>query len=103
MKNALSSADIKRAIQSSLKFSTNKISFKYVVAKTPGFVFSLSRRLGSAVERNLFKRRARYFLSKNATGNVIVFIQPKKQLKKIKNPFNHFKLFEEFLNKKNDK
>ena len=35
--------------------------------------------------------------------NIVVFVRPKKQLKKIKNPLNHFKLFSEFLNKENSK
>jgi len=103
LKSSLSSSSIKRALQSPLKFSTKKISFKYILSGSPGLVFSLSTRLGSAVERNLFKRRARFFLREKINKNIVVFVQPKKQLKKIKNPLNHFKLFSEFLNKENGK
>tara|TARA_Y100000389_G_C17437802_1_gene506628 strand:+ start:994 stop:1308 length:315 start_codon:yes stop_codon:yes gene_type:complete len=100
LKSSLSSSSIKRALQSPLKFSTKKIFFKYARSDSSGLVFSLSTRLGSAVERNLFKRRARFFLREQINKKIIIFVQPKKQLKKIKNPLNHFKLFGEFLNKK---
>ena len=100
MKNSLRSLDIDQAIKSPLTFTTNKISFKYVTSDHRGLVFSLSTRLGSAVERNLFKRRARQFIKQKLTKNIVVFIRPKKQLKTIKNPLKHFKLFQEFLNKK---
>tara|TARA_X000001036_G_scaffold159808_1_gene151625 strand:- start:443 stop:757 length:315 start_codon:yes stop_codon:yes gene_type:complete len=103
LKSSLSSSSIKRALQSPLKFSTKKISFKYAGADSPGLVFSLSTKLGSAVERNLFKRRARFFLREKINKNIVIFVRPKKQLKKIKNPLNHFKLFSEFLNKENSK
>ena len=100
MKNSLSSLDISQAIKSPLTFTTNKISFKYLKSDCPGLVFSLSTRLGSAVERNLFKRRARQFIKQTLNKNIIVFVRPKKQLKTIKNPLKHFNLFQEFLNKK---
>tara|TARA_A100000164_G_C21780911_1_gene710970 strand:+ start:577 stop:891 length:315 start_codon:yes stop_codon:yes gene_type:complete len=103
LKSSLSSSSIKRALQSPLKFSTKKISFKYAGSGSPGLVFSLSAKLGSAVERNLFKRRARFFLREKINKNIVIFVRPKKQLKKIKNPLNHFKLFSEFLNKENSK
>ena len=103
MKSSLSSSSIKRALQSPLKFSTKKISFKYAGSDSHGLVFSLSTKLGSAVERNLFKRRARFFLREKINKNIVIFVRPKKQLKKIKNPLNHFKLFSEFLNKENVK
>lgn len=100
MKNSLSSLEISQAIKSPFTFTTNKISFKYVESDCRGLVFSLSTRLGSAVERNLFKRRARQFIKQKLNQTVIVFVRPKKQLKTIKNPLKHFKLFQDFLNKK---
>jgi len=100
LKGSLSSFDITAAIKSPNTFTTNKISFKYTGSKSAGVVFSLSKRLGSAVERNLFKRRARLFILHRLNKKIAVFIQPKKQLKTIKNPIKHFKLFQEFLNKK---
>tara|TARA_B100001250_G_scaffold25218_1_gene20955 strand:- start:7281 stop:7589 length:309 start_codon:yes stop_codon:yes gene_type:complete len=99
LKSSLSSFDISAAIKSPNAFVTNKISFKYIAAENTGVVFSLSTRLGSAVERNLFKRRARQFILQRIDNNVAVFIRPKKQLKTIKNPIKHFKLFQRFLNK----
>jgi len=100
LKSSLSSFDISAAIKSPNSFATNKISFKYIDAEKTGVVFSLSTRLGSAVERNLFKRRARQFILKQLNNKTAVFIRPKKQLKTIKNPIKHFKLFQEFLIKK---
>jgi len=100
LKSSLSSFEIAAAIKSPNTFTTNKISFKYTDAKSAGVVFGLNTRLGSAVERNLFKRRARPFVLRCLDKRVAVFVRPKKQLKTIKNPIKHFKLFQEFLNKK---
>ena len=99
MKSPLSSFLIKQTLGSSLRFSTKKIIFKYIDSKSPGIIFSLSKNLGSAVERNLFKRRARYFIRNRLNKSVTVFIKPTKKLKKIKKPLNHFKLFNEHLAK----
>jgi len=101
LKSPLNSFLIKQTIRSSLRFSTKKIIFRYVDSKNPGIIFSLSKNLGSAVERNLFKRRARYFIRSRLSKSVTVFIKPTKKLKKIKKPLNHFKLFNEHLAKKN--
>jgi ribonuclease P protein component len=101
LKNPLSSFLIKQAIDSSFRFSTKKIAFRYVDSKSPGIIFSLSKNLGSAVERNLFKRRARYFVRNELSKSVTIFVKPTKKLKKIKKPLNHFKLFNEHLAKKN--
>tara|TARA_S200000501_G_scaffold51922_6_gene42039 strand:- start:212 stop:526 length:315 start_codon:yes stop_codon:yes gene_type:complete len=101
LKSPLSSFLIKQTLGSSLRFSTKKIIFKYIDSKSPGIIFSLSKNLGSAVERNLFKRRARYFIRNRLNKSVTVFIKPTKKLKKIKKPLNHFKLFNEHLAKKN--
>ena len=105
MRKSISSASIAAVIKSQNVFTTNKVFFKYVRAEHAGTVFSLSSKLGLAVERNLFKRQARQFVKQKLDKNILVFIRPKKQLKTIKNPLKHFKLFEEFLNKnikKND-
>ena len=105
MIKSASSTSIAAVIKSPNVFTTNKVSFKYVSSEHAGAVFSLSSKLGSAVERNLFKRRARQFVKQGLNKNILVFVRPKKQLKTIKNPLKHFKLFEEFLNKnakKND-
>ena len=101
MKNSLSPLNIAAAIKSPSVFTTNKVSFKYIKAEDAGVAFSLNTRLGSAVERNLFKRRARQFVRQQLHQKIVVFIRPKKQLKTIKNPLKHFKLFQGFLNKKN--
>jgi len=101
LKSPLSSFLIKQTIRSSHCFSTKKIIFRYVASKSPGIIFSLSKSLGSAVERNLFKRKARYFVRNRLSKSVTIFIKPTKKLKKIKKPLNHFKLFNEHLAKKN--
>ena len=103
MRKSASSTSIAAVIKSPNVFTTNKVSFKYISAQHAGVVFSLSYKLGSAVERNLFKRQARQFVKQKLNKNILVFIRPKKQLKTIKNPLKHFKLFEEFLNKNTKK
>lgn len=59
MKHSLSSQDFKRVLQTGILVKFNTIKFSYKINFKHNVGFTVSKKYGNAVSRNLFKRRCR--------------------------------------------
>ena len=69
-------------MRNSKTFFANGLLLQYVYNKNPLIGFSVSKKYGSAVKRNLFKRRCRSAYKKiliNKNCNVSIVFNPKEQ------------------------
>jgi len=78
VKHSVTSKDFKKILFHSKSLLVGDLLF-YYKENTPGISFIVSKKLGSAVLRNQFKRRCRMlFFKKNKTLQII--IRPQKKL-----------------------
>jgi len=83
-----------RIIKSRTKFINQGIGVQFCISNSPHVGFILPSSLGSACQRNLFKRRCREALL-NISKNISVLIKPKSlnvTYKDIIDTFNNIKL-----------
>ena len=76
----MSSSQFSQTILSGCSFSTSSIVFTYLNDSEISIVFSVSKKYGNAVKRNLFKRRCKYIfnsLFNNSDYLISVVVKPK--------------------------
>ena len=61
----MSSSKFSQTILSGSSFSADTIIFTYLKDVKPSIAFSVSKKYGNAVKRNLFKRRCKYIFNSN--------------------------------------
>ena len=99
MKISLSSTQFKSVLSDSTIKTINNLQFYYRASSDPKIGFIISKKLGSSVERNQFKRKCRNLflsMSNNLNESFSLIIWPKKPLCDIMGVANSFSL----LNKK---
>ena len=99
MKISLSSTQFKSVLNDSTIKTINNLQFYYSASSDPKIGFIVSKKLGSSVERNHFKRKCRNLflgVSDNLDKSFSLIVWPKKPLCDIVDVANTFSL----LNKK---
>lgn len=95
----MQSAQFKSVLNHSTIQTINNLQFYYSDSSNPKIGFIVSRKLGSAVERNKFKRSCRSLflgLCNNLNKNFSLIVWPKKPLHECRDLANAFSV----LNKK---
>ena len=77
LNRSLSSSRFSHVMKTAKSFSCRNLSFKYVKEGDPGLGFVVSTKYGTAVQRNLFKRRCRsvfrlLFITTGVQASIIV-------------------------------
>ena len=101
MKTSLSSKQFKSVLNKSTVQTINNLQFYYRFSSHPKIGFIISRKRGSAVERNFFKRRCRaLFLEycKQLNKNLTLIVWPKKNLLKTINVNEVFSILNKKIN-----
>ena len=99
MKRSLSSTQFKSVLNNSTIKTINNLQFYYCASSEPKIGFIVSKKLGSSVERNRFKRKCRNLflgVSVDLNKKFSLIVWPKKPLCDIVDIANSFSL----LNKK---
>ena len=78
MKYSLSPIEFKNVYNNSESLTTKDLLFNYTSDETPKLGFTVSKKYGNSVQRNLFKRRCRYAFYKLIKGgfNYSIIIKP---------------------------
>ena len=81
MKYSLSPIEFKNVYNNSESLTTKDLLFNYTSDETPKLGFTVSKKYGNSVQRNLFKRRCRYAFYKLIKGgfNYSIIIKPKNK------------------------
>ena len=77
MRGSLKSSQFKSVLSNSKVYSFNNIKFKYQKSLSSSIGFAINKKLGSAVERNSFKRRCRSEFKKMKDFSLHLIVLPK--------------------------
>ena len=99
MKYSLSPIEFKNVYNNSESLTTKDLLFNYTSDETPKLGFTVSKKYGNSVQRNLFKRRCRYAFYKLIKDgfNYSIIIKPKTKNQSFKErlkPKTHWQLEE---------
>jgi len=77
LKYQIISSDFSKIFKLAQSFLVHDVLFKYTIKKGCGIGFAVSTKYGSAVQRNLFKRRCRFlyrkiFVNQKRVASIIV-------------------------------
>jgi len=97
----LSAKEAQTVLKGSKQFKTKNISFKYIPSDRPALAFSVSRKAGTAVLRNKFKRQSRSIFLSSFFKNLPLFllVRPRIKITKQNSVFEDFSLFKNHLEK----
>tara|TARA_B100000131_G_C17950785_1_gene546359 strand:- start:184 stop:489 length:306 start_codon:yes stop_codon:yes gene_type:complete len=82
LRNSLKSSQFKSVLNNSKVYSFNNIKFKYQKSLSGSIGFAINKKLGSAVERNSFKRRCRSEFNKMKDFSINLIVLPKTNVNK---------------------
>ena len=97
MKLSLSSPQFQLVLQQSKSLTVNGLHFRFLPSKKNLIGFAINKKLGQAIQRNLFKRRCRAIFVNRLKNRPAFFliVSPKKPLNQIDNIDESFQQFEQ--------
>ena len=98
--NSFSSSHFSHIMKTAKSLSVGELLFKYVLDAGPLLGFSVSKRYGNSVQRNLFRRRCRFVFRKlfiNRGVSLSIIVRPKSKNLSYQSIFKSFSsIYEKF-------